>query len=164
MERQAFARVYRIGQTKVVQKAKLVATGSMDETILTMQATKRDTIEAAVGAKNMHPKHSEICDALYQDGQIDEELLTRLRDLSDDEDDGADDDGGDSDSGSDEDDDDDDDNDYDGGEDGDSDYDNGDDDGDDLDTKAGSHDSYHSSGEARDEGEDAELDPGSDEE
>lgn len=156
MERQAFARVYRIGQTKVVQKAKLVATGSMDETILTMQATKRDTIEAAVGAKNMHPKHSEICDALYQDGRIDEELLTRLRDLSDDEDDGAGDDCGGSDSESDDDDG--------GGEDGDSDYDDGDDDGDDLDTKAGSDDSYHSSGEAHDEGEDAELDPDSDEE
>jgi hypothetical protein len=156
MERQAFARVYRIGQTKVVQKAKLVATGSMDETILTMQVTKRDTIESAVGAKNMHPKHSEICDALYQDGQIDEELLTRLRDLSDDEDDGADDDGGDSDSESDDDDDDDDDDD--------SDYDDGDDDGDDLDIKACSDDSSHSSGEARDEGEDANLDPGSDEE
>ena len=143
--RQAFARVYRIGQTKVVQKAKLVAAGSMDETILTMQATKRDTIDAAVGARNEHPKHNEICDALYQDGQIDTELLTRLRDISDDEDDGADD--GDADSESESDDDD--------GVDG--------DDEDNPDTDANSDVSGHSSGEAHDEGEDADYsDPGSD--
>ena len=101
-ERQAFARVHRIGQTKEVHTAKLVAAGSMDETILAMQAAKREKIGTVVGHGGARPKFNEICDALYKEGYLDEELykLARVDDITDDnESDGFD--------GSDEDDDDD---------------------------------------------------------
>ncbi|KAK3296331.1 SNF2 family N-terminal domain-containing protein [Chaetomium fimeti] len=78
LERQAFARVHRIGQTKEVHTAKLVAAGSMDEAILGMQARKRETIGSAVGDGTAHPKYAE-------DGHIDKEILelARLNDISD---------------------------------------------------------------------------------
>lgn len=86
-ERQAFARIQRIGQTKEVHTAKLVAAGSMDEAILATQARKRDTIDAAVGKGTVHPRYLEVCDALYKDGLLDKEFLemARLEDISDDE-------------------------------------------------------------------------------
>ncbi|KAH6841188.1 SNF2 family N-terminal domain-containing protein [Chaetomium sp. MPI-CAGE-AT-0009] len=94
LERQAFARVHRIGQTKEVHTAKLVAAGSMDEAILGMQARKRETIGSAVGDGTAHPKY-------HEDGYIDSEMLdlARLEDISDDE--SGVDEGGDSDSDSD---------------------------------------------------------------
>ncbi|KAK4152647.1 P-loop containing nucleoside triphosphate hydrolase protein [Chaetomidium leptoderma] len=84
-ERQAFARVHRIGQKKEVHTAKLVAAGSMDEAILTMQATKRESIGAAVGDGPSRPGFRDICDSLHNGGHLDKELLelTRLEDLSD---------------------------------------------------------------------------------
>ena len=111
-ERQAFARVHRIGQTKEVHTAKLVAAGSMDETILAMQAAKREKIGAVVGYGEARPKFNEICDALYKEGgSVDKELarLARVDDITDDNesdgfsgsDDGDDDDDGSSDSESD---------------------------------------------------------------
>ena len=74
LERQAFARVHRIGQTKEVHTAKLVAAGSMDETILGMQARKRETIRSAVGNSRSD-----------ESGDIDQEMLelARLDDISD---------------------------------------------------------------------------------
>ena len=86
-ERQAFARVHRIGQTKEVHTAKLVAAGSMDETILAMQAAKREKIGAVVGCGGARPNFNEICDALYKEGgSVDEELykLARVDDIADD--------------------------------------------------------------------------------
>ncbi|KAH6627566.1 SNF2 family N-terminal domain-containing protein [Chaetomium tenue] len=76
LERQAFARVHRIGQTKTVHTVKLVAAGSMDETILGMQARKRETIGLAVGDGPARGTHDE-------DGTIDQEMLdlTRLDDI-----------------------------------------------------------------------------------
>lgn len=52
----------------------------MDETILGMQARKRETIKSAVGEGTAHPGYDE-------DGSIDEEMLelTRLDDISDEE-------------------------------------------------------------------------------
>ncbi|KAK4123038.1 hypothetical protein N657DRAFT_533309, partial [Parathielavia appendiculata] len=49
LEPQASGRVRRIGQTKQVHTVELIVTKSMDEAILTMQDTKRETIAAAIG-------------------------------------------------------------------------------------------------------------------
>jgi hypothetical protein len=122
----------------------------MDETILALQETKKETIKAAVGEKDVPPKPYEIWDALYEDGHLDNELLTRLEDISDDEGDAADGGGayGDGDSDDEEDD---------SGDEG-----SDDDDDDDFDTDVDVDDSdyqHASSEEAYDEGsEDADSD------
>lgn len=67
-ERQAFARVHRIGQLKQVHTARLLVAGSMDETVLNIQARKREAIAAAVGYRRGDEEcgvtMDEICEAL----------------------------------------------------------------------------------------------------
>lgn len=48
LERQAFARIHRIGQTKEVHAAKIVVADSMDGDILRLQATKEESIAAVI--------------------------------------------------------------------------------------------------------------------
>lgn len=74
MERQAFARIHRIGQTKEVHTAKLVVAGSMDEHILAMQTKKMESIRAAVGDECAEQKRDEIYDMLCEEGDLDREL------------------------------------------------------------------------------------------
>lgn len=83
-ERQAFARVHRIGQTKEVHTAKLVAAGSMDEHIMAMQTRKKEAIGSAVGGGTAQQKHDEIYDMICEESADGEELgLTRSKNTSD---------------------------------------------------------------------------------
>lgn len=75
-ERQAFARVHRIGQQKQVHTARLLVAGSMDETVLNIQARKRDAIAAAVGGRRV----DETCGVTMD--EICEELGMEKGDLS----------------------------------------------------------------------------------
>jgi hypothetical protein len=113
LQEQAFGRVRRIGQTKEVHLAKLVAAGSMDEAILSMQETKKEIIECAIGEGDAQPRFHEICEIMATLCNNDKEMLdlTRLGDISDDEESEKGDDGSASDGDSDSDDDDSDDDD-----------------------------------------------------
>ncbi|KAK4146878.1 P-loop containing nucleoside triphosphate hydrolase protein [Dichotomopilus funicola] len=86
-ERQAFARVHRIGQQKQVHTARLLVAGSMDETVLNIQARKREAIAAAVGCRRGDEEcgvtMDEICEALGgEKGDLSSEDLERA-DVSD---------------------------------------------------------------------------------
>jgi hypothetical protein len=87
LQEQAFGRVRRIGQTKEVHLAKLVAVGSMDEAILSMQKTKEENIEGAIGKGDAQPTFHEICEIMSTLCNNDKGILelTRLEDISDDE-------------------------------------------------------------------------------
>ncbi|AEO57331.1 hypothetical protein MYCTH_2117854 [Thermothelomyces thermophilus ATCC 42464] len=84
-ERQAFARIHRIGQTKEVHTAKLVVKGSMDETVMTIQASKREAIRTAVGERTNHAGDQDTYDDLFGDGSYDEGVLNldRMESISD---------------------------------------------------------------------------------
>ena len=47
---QAMDRAHRIGQTRVVNVYRLVARGTLEEEIMSLQAFKRDVAHAVVGA------------------------------------------------------------------------------------------------------------------
>ncbi|KAK0716459.1 P-loop containing nucleoside triphosphate hydrolase protein [Apiosordaria backusii] len=66
LERQAFARVHRIGQTKEVHTAKIVAAGSVDEEILKRQDTKQKRIADVMDGMGQTEKLpiSEVCELL----------------------------------------------------------------------------------------------------
>ncbi|KAL2020837.1 hypothetical protein VTK56DRAFT_7930 [Thermocarpiscus australiensis] len=89
LEQQAFARIHRIGQSKEVYTAKLVAKGSMDDKIMKMQDTKEGNISAAMGAGSVRrkPTQREIVELLCKDGELDEELF--LADLEEEGEDGS---------------------------------------------------------------------------
>ncbi|KAL2158191.1 hypothetical protein VTH06DRAFT_4759 [Thermothelomyces fergusii] len=74
-ERQAFARIHRIGQTKEVYTAKLVVKGSMDETVMAIQASKKEAIGAAVGGRNIGAGGQDTSDELSEDGSYVERVL-----------------------------------------------------------------------------------------
>lgn len=94
LEHQAFARIHRIGQSKVVQTAKLVSARSIDEEIMNMQKEKEAEISRATekGGLRRRPTRREIVDLLCRDGQIDnfdEELLKRMEKMESSDDDSA---------------------------------------------------------------------------
>ncbi|KAK4106971.1 hypothetical protein N658DRAFT_37157 [Parathielavia hyrcaniae] len=96
LQRQAFARIIRIGQTKQVHTVKLVVANSMDESILAIQDRKHSSIAAAVGDRHAQPRFRDKFEMLCMSGGTDRELaeLTRLEDISDEEGSGGDDDDG----------------------------------------------------------------------
>jgi hypothetical protein len=91
LERQAFARIVRIGQAKPVYLAKVVAADSMDEDILNLQATKRSIINNAVGESTTPSESAHMLgggfDLGISDGELDFEAnwLAGMQDLSDDD-------------------------------------------------------------------------------
>lgn len=83
LERQAFARIHRIGQTKPVYTAKLVVKGPMDEDILRMQDRKRARIAYAVGDGTDHSNHDDLFNGEKFAADMPE--LGGAKDFSDDE-------------------------------------------------------------------------------
>lgn len=74
-ERQAFARIHRIGQTKEVHTARIIAKGSMDETVMAIQASKREAIGAAVEERAVHAGDQDTYHDLLEDGPYEEDVL-----------------------------------------------------------------------------------------
>ncbi|KAL2170578.1 hypothetical protein VTG60DRAFT_4591 [Thermothelomyces hinnuleus] len=72
-ERQAFARIHRIGQTKEVHTAKLVVKGSMEETVMTIQASKREAIRTAGSESDGETGTETEVESCSDDGDSDDE-------------------------------------------------------------------------------------------
>ncbi|KAH6625089.1 SNF2 family N-terminal domain-containing protein [Chaetomium sp. MPI-SDFR-AT-0129] len=86
-ERQAFARVHRIGQHKQVRTARLLVAGSMDEKVLNIQARKREAIAAAVGSRRDDEGCGVTVDEIYEEivgemGDIPREELAEVMELT----------------------------------------------------------------------------------